>query len=72
MQPASIDTIAAVYNDLETTVVTDYAARVKRIYDEKLWIPPVSFLERIGAEVDDFNRMPQSAQLDLLKKMFGG
>jgi hypothetical protein len=72
VHPSSIETIAAVYNDLGTTLVTDYAARVKVIYDDKLWIPPLSFFEQIGEEIDKYNRMTPMQQYELLKRMFGG
>lgn len=71
VQPTNVEGIASVYNDLGTTVTTDYGARVKVIYDDKLWIPPQSFFDKIGDELWRFEQKNSMEQYQLLKRMFG-
>ena len=71
VQPSAIETIASVYNDLGTKKVISYGVRVKAIYDEKLWILPPSFFEKIGMEFSKFENLNPSEQYELLRKIFG-
>ncbi len=70
--PYSVEGLASLYQDLGTTKVTEYGARVKQIYDEKLWIPKPGFLEQINMEVNRFERLSPMEQINILRRLFGG
>jgi hypothetical protein len=70
--PYSIEGLASLYQDLGATEVTEYGARVKQIYDRKLWIPRPGFLEKINMEVNRFESLPQVEQVSILRRLFGG
>lgn len=70
--PYSIEGVATLYQDLGATQVTEYGARVKAIYDKKLWIPEPGFLEKINMEVNRFERLSPMEQINLLNRLFGG
>jgi len=72
VEPKSIETIATVYQNLGATKVSNYGARVAKIYNQKLWIPEPSALEKIQKSLDDYNRLDPVRQLDVLRQLFGG
>jgi len=70
--PYSVEGLASLYQDLGTTQVTEYGARVKQIYDKKLWIPEPGLLEKVNMEFNRFERLPPMEQINILKRLFGG
>lgn len=72
VKPYSIEGLASLYQDLGATKVTEYGARVKKIYDKKLWFPEPSILEKIEMEFNKYDRLSPTQQVDLLERIFGG
>ncbi len=70
--PYSIEGLASLYQDLGTTKVTEYGARVKKIYSKKLWIPEPGLLEQINMEFNRFEMLSPVEQINILKRLFGG
>ena len=70
--PYSIEGLASLYQDLGTTKVTEYGARVKKIYIKKLWIPEPGLLEQINMEFNRFELLSPVEQIKILKRLFGG
>lgn len=67
-----ISKIATLYNNINATVVNDYGARVKNIYDEYLYIPPPSWFDQINEQFERFESLSPLEQYNLLCRMFGG
>lgn len=72
VNPYSIEGLASLYQDLGTTKVTEYGARVKKIYDGKLWIPKPGLLKKIDMEINRFERLSPMEQIKILERLFGG
>lgn len=70
--PYSVEGLASLYQDLGATKVTEYGARVKQIYDKKLWIPKPGLLEQINLEVNRFENLSPMEQINILRRLFGG
>jgi len=69
---ANTEKVATIYNNLNATVVSDYGARVKLIFDKGLYNPPQSILKKIDKNISSFEDLSTNEQLKILKKMFGG
>lgn len=69
--PRSIEMIASLYQDLGTDKLTDYGMRVAKIYENELWIPEPSMLDKINKEIYQFQQMNPRQQLDALRRIFG-
>jgi len=59
------------YNNINATVVNDYGARVSKIHDEVLYIPPPSLFDKINEKVEWFENLSPEQQLMTLRRMFG-
>lgn len=70
--PYSVEGLASLYQDLGATKVTEYGARVKQIYEKKLWIPEPSWLEKINMAVDRYEKSSSIEQIRILRRLFGG
>lgn len=70
--PYSIEGLASLYQNLGATKVSEYGARVKQIYDKKLWIPRPGLLEKINMKINRFERLPPMEQINILRRLFGG
>jgi hypothetical protein len=71
VNPYSIEALASLYQDLGAIRVTDYGARVKQIYINKLWIPKPSLLDKIKLRSKQFEELSTMEQINTLKRLFG-
>ena len=76
VQPKTIENISTIYQNLGATKLSDYGARVKKIYDLQKWNKPEKNLKTLQNEINEqfseFERLDPLDQVRILRKMFGG
>lgn len=69
---ARLQAIFSVYNSLNVTRTTDYAARVMQIYSQELYVPSPSFFEQLNEQLRRLEGLSPVEQAEMLRRLFGG